>query len=247
MKTNCTQWLLAVVAAMTVLAPSVVVAQEKDEAVKSEGPIVRRKVLYRSTRVEIVPHAAATLNDPFRRNLLAGAGLAYHLTNEFSISASGGYGLVHLETDLSQNITDTLTTSSPGSLNNISYSQMQWYADFSLGYVPIFGKFSVFKSVAVPYDIHLNGGLTIVSEEADPAVDGGNVDAQIEGIRPGGVVGGGARIFLSDMLSLNIDLRTLFITRAPVSSGSASAELKPTAMATVGLGIFFPGSVKISR
>lgn len=247
MKTKCTQLLLAVVAAMTVLAPSVDAFAEKDEAITDSGPLVRRKLLYRSTRVEISPTATMTLNDAFRRNIIAGAGLAYHLTNEFGIGVSGGYGVLHPETDLAQNVTTTLEAANPEALNGMSFAQIQWFADFTLSYVPIFGKFSLFKSVTVPYDIHLNGGLTIVNESAEPAVEGGAVDAEIEGIRPGGVVGGGARLFLSDMLSLNLDLRTLFITRAAVSTGSANAELKPTVMAMVGVSIFLPGTVKISR
>lgn len=238
-------WLMAAVAVLTVLAPSAE-AFAQDEAVTDEGPIVRRKVLYRSTRVEFSPMAGMTLNDAFRRNIIAGAGIQYHLTNEFGIGVSGGYGLLHPETDLSQNITATLEASSPGTLDNISYSEIQWLVDFTLSYVPIFGKFSFFKSTTIPYDLHLNGGLTLVNEQGVAARDG-EVDAELEGLRPGGVIGGGVRLFLSDMFSLNIDLRTLFISRATVSSGSANAELKPTMYGTLGVGIFLPGTVKISR
>lgn len=233
--------LTAALLALVTLAPNVAYA-EKDEAVS--GPIVRRKVLYRSTRFEITPHAGLTLNDAFRRNYVFGAGFQYHLTNEFGLGLSGGFAPLHGNTDLANNIELVAPSSA---LDDISYSQVQWLADLTLSYVPIFGKFSVFKSVTFPYDFHLNGGLSLVNEVGVAAVDGGNVDSEIEGIRPGGVIGGGVRLFLSDMISLNVDLKTLLITRAPVSSGSANAELKPTMYATVGVGIFLPGRVKISR
>lgn len=237
--------LIAVIGALTALAPTGEVYAQ-DEAVSDSGPIVRRKLLYRSTRVEVTPMAMMTLNDAFRRNIIGGAQIAYHLTNEFGIGISGGYGILHPETDLSKNISATLEQSNPATLDTISYSQIQWFVDFTLGYVPIYGKFSIFKSATVPYDIHLTGGLTLVNEQG-VAAGAGEVDSEIEGIRPGGVVGGGARLFLSDMLSLNLDLRTMLITRALVSRGTANAELSPTVMAQLGLSIFLPGTVKISR
>jgi outer membrane beta-barrel protein len=236
-----TQRLFALLAALIVLVPAADAFAEKDQAVDS-GAIVRRKLLYRSTRVEITPAAGMTLNDAFRRNYIGGAGFNYHLTNEFGIGVSGGYGVLHSNTDLSNNINATAP-----SADNISYAEIQWLADFTLSYVPIFGKFSLFKSATIPYDLHLLGGLTVVNEVGTTPEGNGTVDAEVEGIRPGGVVGGGVRLFLSDMLSVNFDTRTLFISRAPISSGSANAELKPTVYATLGVGIFFPSTVKISR
>ena len=238
-----TQGLLVALAALVVTAPATAYA-EKDEAVS--GPIVRRKVLYRSTRMEISPQMGLTLNDAFRRNIIAGAGFQYHLTNEFSLGVSGGYGVLHGNTDLSNNIETTLANQASDKLDDISFSEIQWLADFTISYVPIFGKFSLLKSAMFPYDFHLQGGITLVNE-GGVAAGAGAVDPEIEGIRPGGVLGGGVRLFLSDMLSLNIDLKTLFITRAPISSGSASAEMKPTMFGTIGVGIFLPGRVKISR
>ncbi len=234
--------ILAVLSALIVVLPALDAFAEKDEAVSDGGAIVRRKLLYRSTRFEITPVAGMTLNDAFRRNIVGGAGFYYHLTNEFGIGASGGYGVLHMNTDLSNNINETAP-----SAGDISYSEIQWLADFTLSYVPIFGKFSIFKSATLPYDLHLTGGLTVVNEAGVNAEGNGTVDPEIEGIRPGGVIGGGLRLFVSDMMSINFDTKTLFISRAPISTGSANAELKPTVFATLGVGIFFPGSVKISR
>lgn len=236
------QALLVALAAFTVVGPAA------EAFAEASGPIVRRKVLYRSTRFEVSPQAGLTLNDAFRRNYIAGLGLQYHLTNEFGLGVSGGYGLLHSNTDLSNSIEEELTARQQNErLGRISYAQVQWLADFTLSYVPIFGKFSVFRSLVVPYDFHLNGGLALVNEAGAAARDGGTIDPEVEGMRPGGVIGGGVRLFLSDMLSLNIDFKTLLIPRAPISSGAANAELKPTGFATVGVGIFLPGSVKISR
>lgn len=244
MNAKTIQLLTSVLLALVVGAPSV--AQAADNA-EDRGPIVRRKVLYRSTRFEITPQVGTTLNDAFRRNFIGGLGLQYHLTNEFGIAVTGGFAALHGNTDLANNIEATLSGRNADRARNVSFAQMNWLVDLSLTYVPIFGKFNVFQRFTMPYDLHLNGGLVILAEKAVPLVEGGTVDEEIEGIRPGGVIGGGVRMFLSDMLSLNVDLKTMLVSRASVSSGSASAELKPAMLATVGIGIFLPGTVKISR
>ena len=244
MLSKWTKFWVAAFTLLILLAPNVAFA-EKDEAVS--GPIVRRKVLYRSTRFEVAPQVGLTLNDAFRRNYIGGAAFNYHLTNEFGIGLSGGFAPLHGNTDLANNVSATLEQSNRNKLNDISYSEIQFLVDFTLSYVPIFGKFSVFNSLILPYDLHLIGGATIVNEQGVAAVDGGSVDSEIEGIRPGGVIGGGLRLYLTDMLSLNLDLKALLVTRAVVSSGTANAELKPTLFSTLGLGIFLPGRVKISR
>lgn len=241
-------WAWALLAALMAMVPAADAAAETDEAVSDTGPIVRRKVLYRSTRFELIPAASVTLNDPFRGNIMAGAGFNYHLTNEFGVGLTAAYGLLHPETDLSKNIAETLQNSpAAGRLSDISYSTIQWTADLLLSYVPIFGKFSFLKSMQFAYDIHLFGGLSLVNYVGSPAVDGGNVDSEVEGLQPGGALGAGFRLFLSDMVSLNLGIKSLIGSRAEVSSGSAKAELGQTLMTTVGVGIFLPGDVKISR
>jgi len=252
--TSTARWMVALVAAWLVAVPAQrafaeqdTAVEEADESAVDDGPIVRHKLLYRSTRFEIAPHAALSINDAFRRNVLFGANVMYHLTNEFGIGASFAYGPIHFNTSLANNVRDTLQSTNPGALQTISYTQMQFMGAVSLGYVPIFGKFSLLKSASFNYDLHLGLGVSFVSEQATAAVDGGATDDALTSLRPGGEFDLGFRLFLTDMLSLNVDLKNLFYSRAEVSAGSASAELSHVPVATVGVGIFFPGEVKISR
>jgi len=231
-------WLTA--ASLIVLVPAE--ASAEDGAI-SQGDIVRRKLLYRSTRFEVAPTMGITLGDSFRRNVLVGANLAYHLTNEWSIGISGGYGILQLETDLSDNIASTL---SANRLNEVSYSYIAWQADVGIHWVPIFGKFSIFKSTAVAYDFHMGAGFLFANEDA-VAAGNGPIDESLTGIRPGAALTFGVRLFLSDMLSLNVDLKNMLFSRAEISRGSATPEFKDTVMLNIGLGIFLPGDVKISR
>lgn len=225
-------------------------ASETGENVFAEGPIVRRKLLYRSTRFEFAPYVGATLNDGFRRNMLAGANFSYHLTNEFGFGGTFGYGIFQLDTSLADNITQTLQANGQtGILNEISYSYIQWAADLGLSYVPLYGKFTLFGSSTMNWDLHLVGGLSIVNEAAELAVEqaGRNPDEALSGIRPGGLFQVGVRLFVSDMISINVEAKNLLYSRAEISTGSADPEFQNTVLFTAGVGIFLPGEVKVSR
>lgn len=242
-KENTLKTLVSLLLSLTFLSlPSMVFAQETTTADES-GPIVRRKLLYRSTRFEAAPHVMMTVNDTFRRNLAAGLALNYHLTNEVSLGGSFAFSLLHFNSDLSNNNESVLSDSD---LNEITYSQNLFAADAGFYYAPIFGKFTLFKSTTTNYDIHVGAGFSIVNETAHAAADG-VPDKTLEGIRPGGFVSLGARFFLSDMLSLNIDWKNRFYNRALISTGTSDADLSWVPEVAIGIGIFLPGTVKISR
>ena len=248
------RWMMALLVALVALgaAPSAFAQDVEDdddrETAFEDGPIVRRKLLYRSTRFEVAPQLGVTINDAFRRNMLVGANFAYHLTNSFGIAASAGYGILQFDTNLSESIETELAAENEELLADISYSYIEWMADLGLSYVPIFGKFSLLKSATVNYDINLTAGVSVVNEAVDPAIEGGSIDESIGGIRPGGFVGVGMRLFLSDGLSLNFQLKDLIYNRAEISSRNlGEAEIANTFVGFVGVSLFLPGEVKISR
>lgn len=226
--------------------PTMVMAQ-KTEANVSGGDMVRRKLLYRSTRFEVAPQIGFTIADSYRRNMLVGASALYHLTNEFSIGATGNFGVVQFGTDLSDNLEQTLEVRNPAALAEVSYSYIQWQADLGLQYVPIFGKFTILKSTTLNYDIHMGAGVTVVGEAVEAAIDGGAEDDAISGTKPGGLLQFGARLYLSDMLSLNFEMKNLFYSRADISRGTVDSSFRNRVVLAVGLGFFLPGEVKISR
>lgn len=241
-----TSWLLGIAAFVMVMAPTVVMAQ-KSEANVSSGDMVRRKLLYRSTRFEIAPQMGMTIADAYRRNMLAGVAASYHLTNSFSLAGTGNFGVLQFDTDLSDNLTQTLEARNPSALNGISYPYIQWQADVGIHYVPIFGKFTILRSLTLNYDIHMGAGAAIVGEGVDPAIEGGDVDDAVGGTKPGALLQFGARFYISDMVSLNFEMKNLFYSRVDISRGNADSSFRNRVMLAVGLGIFLPGDVKISR
>lgn len=221
---------------------STAAAQDDErETAREEGPVVRHQLLYRSTRVELVPMLGITLGDAYTRNLMGGASASYHLTNSFGFTLMGAGGFANLETSLRENVEQTVDTS------DLSYSHIQGLAGLELSYAPITGKFSIFNDLITDFDFHLLGGFALVFEGAEPAADGGEVDATLEGMRPAPQVGLGARFFLGDGMALNLQLRNYLYSTADVSTDSVDPEFKNNTLFTLGMSFFLPQEVKISR
>jgi outer membrane beta-barrel protein len=238
------------VAVCTVSVAGPVAAQDGEddtESARETGPIVRHKLLYRSTRVELTPALGMTVNDAFLRNATVGAQVAYHLTNEFGIAFNGAFSPFQLKTDLYNNVQAELEGETDSRYEDTSFSYIQWLAGLEVQYVPIFGKFSLSQSLISNYDIHLILGIAAVGQNAQPAVEGEDTDPQLSGISPSPMFGLGFRLFTSDALSITVQARDYLYSRAVVSTGTADADLKNNIFVTVGASFFFPGEVKISR
>jgi outer membrane beta-barrel protein len=246
-QTLCRLFTLLTICAATFAFDSEAYAQESRETARESGSVIRHQLLYRSTRVELAPMLGMTLNDAYLRNGIVGATLSYHLTNEWGLSAVAGYGVAQLDTDLRNSVEAKLEENASDDLNQLSYSHIQWLAGLEVNYVPIVGKFSLFNSIITNYDIHLIGGFTFIGETAQSAIDGGEVDSQLEGLRPAPTVGLGTRFFLGDGISANIQLRDYLYSRSEVSTLTSDPEFKNNFMLTLGMSFFFPQEVKISR
>ena len=241
--------LAGLVVAGTVLVAGPAAAQDEGESetARETGPIVRHKLLYRSTRVELTPLVGMTVNDAFLRNGVVGAQFAYHLTNEFGIAFTGGYSPVQLKTDLYNNVEAELENEADSNFEEASFSYIQWMAGLEIQYVPIFGKFSLSQSLISNYDIHLLLGISAIGQNAQSAVDGNDPDPQLSGINPSPMIGLGFRLFTSDALAITVQARDYLYSRAVVSTGTADADLTNNFFVSVGASFFFPGEVKISR
>jgi outer membrane beta-barrel protein len=239
------RWMLACLVLITSVGafPELVAAEDSLE----DGPVVRRKLLYRSTRFEVAPRIGFTMNDAHMRNALVGADALYHLTNAFGLGMGVSVGALQWNTTLGDNVVATLERENPAGLGDLGFSYIQWVADLGLSYVPVFGKFAFMRSASVNYDLHLFAGVSIVGEGVAAAQTGGLPPKSLGGVRPGGVLGAGVRVFFSDMFSLNIDVKDYLYNRAQIGGGTAEGELSGTFVTSVGVGIFFPGEVKISR
>jgi outer membrane beta-barrel protein len=246
-QTVCRLLMLATLVLALLVPASSAFAQEDHETAREAGPVIRHQLLYRSTRFELAPMLGMTLNDAYVRNGIVGAQLSYHLTNNWGVSLVAGAGALQFDTDLRERLEDTVSATRPDELGDISYSYVQFVGGLEVSYVPIVGKFSLFNSAITNFDIHLIGGFGGVLEAAATAADNGQVDEQLEGFRPAPVLGIGTRFFMSDGISVNVQVRDYLYSRSEISTLTANPEFKNNVLVTMGVSFFFPQEVQISR
>lgn len=229
---------------------------EEQSALKS-GQSVRRKILYRSTRFEVTPALGVTTGDSYMRNAVLGLNASYFLTNAVGLGISAGFSPFHPETQLADNVKRSLDENSRSTLEDLTFSYLQWFAGFELKYVPIFGKFSFLNNTSLSYDLHLLAGAALMRTKAcsasDPAENCASVgetdatDGSLTEFRPAATVGAGFRLFIDDAYALNLEIRDHLYQRAQVSTGSAEADFSSNVYLSLGFSFFFPQDVKISR
>jgi len=135
---------------------------ERQKGSFTSGPSVRRKVLYRSTRLEIAPLIGTTTSSSYMRDVVGGLNINYYLTNAIGVGLVGGYAPLHLETDLASNVKNSLNENDSEKLDDLRFSYLQWFAGIEFKFVPIFGKFSLMNTSTAHYDVHLMGGMTFM-------------------------------------------------------------------------------------
>lgn len=243
---------------LTVAATDARAADEESDEIRSytEGPTVRRKLLYRSSRLELQPLLGMTTGNAYMHDGVVGLSASYYLTNEIGLGITAGYGLLHPETSMAKNIKTTLGQKGDDTLDALSFSYLQWMAGLEFEYVPIFGKFSVLNAINASYDIHLLGGLTLIGRNSCSAHNpeqgclnaSGDGASILKGLRPAATIGVGMRLFLGEAYAVNFQVRDHLYQRAEVSTqNNASPKFSNNFMVSLGFSLFFPQSVKISK
>jgi hypothetical protein len=200
-KKSTKRFLLAALAASAVLAvPERADAQEILLTGPLAGaPAVRKLRLYRQGRFEIAPAVTFTLLDEYQRTIFLGARLQYNLTDWLGIGAWGAYGLIHMNTALTDHIQEV--NSSPartnGGYNNPErrltavnlgpnfedqLGTMDWVVSPQITAVPFRGKLALFQGIYMDTDLYIFGGPAFIglTERADCGGGGGQ-----QGCAPG--------------------------------------------------------------
>lgn len=205
-----------------------------------DGDAIRKRLLLRGGRFEITPTIGFTLNDPFQRNILLGAHMAYHISDSWGLGVTGFYGLP-FETGLAEQI----KAERAEKVDDGGFSKVELLASVELLYSPLIGKFAMFGRTVVNYDLHILAGVAGAKVTADKAIDDFN---------PGAVVGIGLRTFMTDGIALNIEVRDYLYaqsTNAVVPDGGGDAEgaseFQNNFAVTIGFGFYFPQQPKLSN
>lgn len=143
------------------------------------APAVRHMRVYREGSFQLQPFIGFTLQDQYSRTILLGGQLSYHVTDWLGIGVWGGYGIVHSDTDL----TDQIASGGQTTANNrLSFptaenfpeqiGQMNWVTALQATFIPLRGKLSLFEKIFVDTDMYVFGGVAGVGIEERSDVSG---------------------------------------------------------------------------
>jgi outer membrane beta-barrel protein len=184
-----------------------------------------------------------TLNDVLIRHYAFGADLNFYLTDVFSIGLQGQYFVKELS---DRELLVGLQYNRVPTVNKYKYA-----AAFNFGYVPGYGKFTLFNKYIMHWDIFINAGVGAIWTEIIPRNVG---DQSFQTIALAPDFAAGTRFFLSDWLTVNFAFRDYVfndkfepLTRAagqPIDEVKANADsaLVNNIMFTASVGFFLPTS-----
>jgi len=238
-----------------------------------DEPAIRHKIEYRDGRFELVlPMVSPSLNSGLEQSLLLGGGLKYHLSDVFAIGLSGFFGLSFATATFNDIIAvqdrnaDGAADIGAGGFGDLKGNtdpqfddlrrvrQVKFGASLDGEFTPIYGKLSFFGRVFARYDLSAILGVSGIETagilpEVAPRTGAEATDPRII---PAPHFGVGSRVFLSDFMALNVELRdTLLLDNLGGALDPKTLEPQ-TALNnfwTLGLGLsfFFPMVAKLGK
>lgn len=219
-----------------------VVAQSRS---LQSGPAVRRQLLFRSDRVELSPSVGFAIGGVYKRPMLLGASVRYHLTNSVSLGLNANVGLFAFDTQITNDF-ETLARQEPASRRpTLAFSEPLLMTDFHFGYVPFHGKFNLFGNKTIHFDVHLTLGVAAIVVQSD--------SEDLSGVDFGPAIGIGLRTFLSDQIAFTLRFNDYLYSSADaqrIVAGVAQPveeRFRNHIIGMAGVSIFFPGDVRVSR
>ncbi|WP_234023734.1 hypothetical protein [Sorangium cellulosum] len=232
------QGLCTMVAGLTGCALLMTASPAEAQEIQLTGPLagapaVRKLRLHREGRFEVAPGASFTLLDEYRRTIMPGMRLTYHLTDWLGIGAWGGYGFQYntgLTDELQRVAIDQRAcTSRPftkacrltavnltrGDLTEDQLGKIQWVAAPQVTFVPFRGKLALFAELFVDTDVNFFVGPAVigVQERKDCGTENGCSEASSFGLASrlafAPTFGLGLNFYPGDFLGLGVEWRGL--------------------------------------
>lgn len=212
------RYILAIAAILVVLSPQAESSAQSGE----DGTItvVQPKPVLRRQRLELVPRASWTFNDPISQSFGVGGSLYYNVSERFALGPTFEWfdfgPKLRGTTGRYDEFIDT-TAYVP------EYVLLDWYAGLDVTYIPAYGKFVLFRKSIIYFDIYLTLGGGVVSNWKGD-------------ISPAGVVAAGARMYFNRWLGVSLEYRDR-ISMQEIPSGK---RVWNTASVGLGLNIMMP-------
>jgi outer membrane beta-barrel protein len=205
--------------------------------------VVPRKPFLKGGRLELFPYTGVSLNDVLIRHYAFGGELNYYLSDVFSVGLEGQYYLKE-RTDRESLV--GLQYNRVATLNRYLYA-----GSLNFGYVPGYGKFSLFNKYIIHWDLFVQGGVGLIQTEIIPRTLG---DEAFKNNRIMPNVGVGTRLFLSNWLTFNVALKDYIFNdlfeptdrtrNEPIAQvqSRATSQLIQNFMLYAGIGLYLPTS-----
>lgn len=234
--THITQGLLLILLTVAGLlaTPAEAKAEERQkQKALSQGDqiiVIQRKPFLRQHRVEIEPNFRASFNDALVQQVSAGLTINYHINESFFLGVHGAWQDWRFISADSNSYTDVYERTIDATDSIPRTSVINAYVGGDFGYVPIYGKMTLFGAAIVHWDFSVKIGGGAVHTRASGAFGGA------------GWVAAGQRFFITDWLSLNTEVRGIFYGDNLNDDPNAGNSLYQQWVAGVGIAFWAPFS-----
>lgn len=217
-------------AALT-LAPQEAQAQQVRKRFKDRIHVIQKKPVLQKKRFDLAPSFGMSINDSVYQSFKVGAQGTFHITERVGIYGAFDWydfgGALGGPTAAYEDAFQRARVAADTPVVN-------WIGGLGITWAPIFGKFAIFNSGLVFYDVTFHVGGAAVNSES--------LQLPTPGLNFGGAIGITNHIFINRWLSLNFDVTdTIFL--APLK-GPADDVLSHLVTFSGGVGIYLPTDFK---
>lgn len=192
--------------------------EERNRKLEDRIKSVQRKVFLKKQRLELFPHFALDLNDPFFQHLIVGASLSYHLSDSIALEGRGGFVFASLK----QGAIRLVRQEAGAVLDNPP--EFKYHADLDFTWAPFYGKISLLGEGILHFDTYISAGPGIFGTDA--------------GLNPAANIGIGQRYFITKWLVARIELRDYIF----IDSRNERSDLQNLMVLGFSVSGFFPTS-----
>ena len=206
---------------------------------------IQPKTFMKLHRYEVGPSIGFVANDPFLNRYILGGVFDYHATEIFAIEVQVAYAPVLGQGGCSDPDWKPLSCQLLEK-NSVSpdISRLTAHGALGLQFSPIYGKVAAGNSI-VAFDIYGTVGLGITATEddlvalqADDEPPDGDAHRTQNQVHPTTVMGGGARVALSELVAVRLEVKSMTYIETVKST---TLEMKNNLIVQTNVSFFFPG------
>jgi outer membrane beta-barrel protein len=222
---------------------------------------IQNRFFLKEGRFEVAPIGGYVPNNPMVRRYIGGLIIGYHFSEQLSASAQLLYSPDLGESDL-KGLTNTLVIIAHGGASDVEFQQpvdkMVLGAVFNVMWAPIYGKINLVGEAVLNFDLYGTLGLGMITvrkhyarydssavvNEGDAPVSLTDPSAAEVRVRVPLSIGMGTNFFLTQMLAIKLDARSLFyvdsVPQYDPNNPVDGSRIYNNFLATAGVSIFFP-------